>query len=271
MALAAAPIALTLLACEAGGPSRLDPPGLPDTGTSDAGESDDSPPAIAVGAQLLDASLFADTSVGPQPEAGVCLLPQCPPGGPCPDLIVDLADLQSSTEIVEQTFAPTDCALVEQCIGAPGLRTLLKFDTGTVNVGTADVVLGSPVDNACFVWSECHMHYHFQNYATYTLYDDAQTTVVAVGRKQAFCLEDVVAWSRDVPPPPVPSVPFTCSNQGIHIGYEDIYPADLPCQWIDITGLPSGNYWLVVEVNAEHVISESDYANNTATVPITIP
>jgi hypothetical protein len=215
----------------------------------------------------MDGGFSVDAFASPN----ACVLGQCAPGAPCPDLIVDQNDLENSTVIVQQIFTQDDCALVEQCIGGPGLRTLLKFDTGTVNVGNADLVLGSPVNNACFQWSDCHMHYHFQNYATYKLYDDAQATVMAVGRKQAFCLEDVVSWSRAVPPPPVPADPFTCTNQGLHVGYEDVYPSDLPCQWIDITDVASGTYWLVVEVNATHEVSESDYTNNTAKVQITIP
>jgi hypothetical protein len=28
----------------------------------------------------------------------------------------------------------------------------------------------------------------------------------------------------------------------LHVGWEDVYPNDIDCQWVDITGVPAGNY-----------------------------
>ena len=39
---------------------------------------------------------------------------------------------------------------------------------------------------------------------------------------------------------------FTCSNMGISPGCSDMYTNKLDCQWIDITDLPDGQYWLTV-------------------------
>ena len=39
---------------------------------------------------------------------------------------------------------------------------------------------------------------------------------------------------------------FTCSNMGISSGCSDMYHNKLDCQWIDITDLPDGQYWLTV-------------------------
>jgi hypothetical protein len=45
-----------------------------------------------------------------------------------------------------------------------------------------------------------------------------------------------------------------------------VYTANLDCQWIDITGLTLGSYWLYVEINpvidGSRAFTESDYTNN---------
>jgi hypothetical protein len=212
-------------------------------------------------------SLEDDAGVG-----GTCHLgAECPPGGPCPDLTIDSARLQSSAYVDQREFADSDCALFEGCVGAAGRRILLRFDTATPNIGTGDLTLGPPsTDNACFQYSSCHNHYHFNGYAQYVLYAQDGTTVVATGHKQAFCLEDmnVVAGVPNVATPP--SL-FNCGNQGIHRGYQDVYSAGLDCQWIDVTGVPGGTYILSVKINNAHAVAELDYTNNEARVPVTIP
>jgi hypothetical protein len=201
-------------------------------------------------------------------QPAMCGFSACPPGAPCPDLIVDRDLLLSDIAIDTRNFLPTDCAVVEGCIAAPGVRRLLRFDVGSVNVGTADLVVGNPATGACFEYSQCHMHYHFKNFARYTLYQPDGVTIAAAGHKQSFCLDDV----RQYPPAPgpMPATPFACTAQGIHIGWEDIYTNDLDCQWIDITGVPAGSYVLAAVVDAAGALPESDYTNNEARVPVTI-
>ena len=205
-------------------------------------------------------------ATGPQ----ACGLDPCMPGVPCPDLTVDRADLLASIVVSDRTFQPTDCAIAEGCIVASGTRKLLRFDTGTVNSGTADLAIGDPTANACFMYSQCHGHYHFRGVGHYTLYQPDGVTVAAVGHKQGFCLEDVIPNPQLNPPPANPAVLYNCTSQGLHIGWEDIYPNDIDCQWIDVTDVPPGNYILSVEINAEHFLPESNYDNNEARVPVTL-
>ena len=101
------------------------------------------------------------------------------------------------------------------------------------------------------------------------LYQPDGTTVAATGHKQGFCMEDTTQYGAD--PGPTPATPFNCNNQGLHVGWEDIYPNDIDCQWIDITGVPGGNYILSVTVDAEGLLPESNYENNEARVPVVIP
>jgi len=244
-----APDAATPTDSAGGGPNAT-----PDGGTSPPDSSAPGPEA-------------SDSPPGPQ----ACGLSACAPGAPCPDLIVDRDDLLASIEIDTRTFQPNDCALFEGCIAQPGTRRLLRFDTGTANVGNADIQVGNPTQNACFSFSQCHQHYHFKGVGQYTLYQADGTTVAAVGHKEGFCLEDVepIPWLN--PQPPQPSQAYDCNDQGLHAGYEDIYPNDIDCQWIDITGLPAGQYVLSVHVNEQEYLPESNYDNNEAHVPVTIP
>jgi hypothetical protein len=51
----------------------------------------------------------------------------------------------------------------------------------------------------------------------------------------------------------------------------------LPCQWIDITGVPPGDYTLRITLNqprpdtALPILNERDYSNNIAEVVVVVP
>jgi hypothetical protein len=238
-----------------------------------APDADDEPsievdPTPDAGPDVVEAAATQDEATAPGGPA-VCGFTACAPGAPCPDLIIDQDDLRKSIVIGTRTFAPTDCAVVEGCIAQTGMRRLLRFDTATANIGTGDLVVGSPMAGVCFEFSQCHQHYHFLGFSQYTLYQPDGTTVAAIGHKQSFCLEDVEQYQPA--PAPDPATPYTCMNQGLHVGWEDVYPNDIDCQWVDITGVPAGNYLLKVAVNTAGYLPESDYTNDTATVAVTIP
>ena len=190
---------------------------------------------------------------------------------PLPDLAVDQTRLQSSVVFRTQVFKSTDCAVVEGCVTGSGKRKLMKFDVAIPNVGKADLVLGNPTDpsNAnLYQFSPCHGHYHLTDFAKYELLALNNMTVLT-GRKQAFCLEDFTKVD-----PNAGSAKYTCSNQGIQVGWSDVYGSYLDCQWLDVTDIAPGQYRLKVTVNATPNVStkltESDYSNNTAIVTVTI-
>lgn len=188
-------------------------------------------------------------------------------GGALPDITVDVDDQRGSWVVEQQYFAPSHCAVFEGCVDGPGTRTLLKFNTTTPNIGAGDLFLGDPRNNPEMIYSDCHQHYHFEDYADYRLFD-MQGNLVARGHKQAFCLVDL--WR---PPgsngPREPNFP-DCGFQGISAGWADVYHRDLDCQWIDVTGVPNGRYVLEVHINPARVIRESNYANNIARTEICI-
>src|SRR5688572_539493 len=184
-----------------------------------------------------------------------------------PDLIINRSRLATGVEIREQSFTASDCAVIEGCVRGSGTRRLLLFEVAFVNIGKADLVIGSPEANpALFENSPCHGHHHLKGAASYELVSSDGRSVL-VGRKQAFCLRDNAPYSSSAGP----SHGYDCDNQGITAGWEDIYPKNLDCQWLDITGLPGGNYTLRVTVNPSRVFRESNYGNNTASVTVQIP
>ena len=167
--------------------------------------------------------------------------------------------------VVYRTFAAGDCAVNEGCVQA-GTRRLLAFTTQTRNEGAGDLILGNPQTNSAFIFDPCHNHYHYIGFAEYRLLDSS-LNVVVVGKKIGFCLEDVLAWK----PGANPNRRYDCNYQGIQAGWADVYLDQVPCQGIDITGVPGGNYTLEVEINPNHTIAESDYSNNIFRIPVVIP
>jgi len=186
-----------------------------------------------------------------------------------PDLVIDEAAAASSVDVTYVNVAADPCLLEEACVGGGGWRRVLTFDTTTPNIGTGDLVVGAPsMGNPDFEYSTCHGHYHFSGYAVYDLLD-TNGNLVASGHKQAFCLRDDEQILNE---PGVRTQKFyTCSNQGISRGWSDVYFVGLPCQWVDITDVPAGDYELRIRINPTKRIYELDYDNNELIVAVTIP
>jgi len=190
--------------------------------------------------------------------------------GGLPDLLIDTARLTASLMTQTVTFSSTSCELVEGSIGAAGTRRLLRFDVAIPNLGNGDLVVGSPTDPnnpyyPIFQFSPCHGHYHIQGFTDYQLLR-LDRSLAAFGHKQAFCLEDLTRFSGKGP-----SHGYTCSSQGITSGWADVYSRYLSGQWVDITGVPAGDYILHVEINAAGTFPEGQNRYpNVFEVPVQI-
>jgi len=195
--------------------------------------------------------------------AGIADLNWHQAGAALPDLIIWGPAVSPS--VSTRTFSSSDCEVVEGCETA-GLHTLLNFTTETRNIGDGDLSIGNPATNALFHWASCHGHYHFEEFASYDLLN-TNGNIVAFGHKVGFCLLDDHAWS----PTASPQAKYDCWNQGIQSGWADVYAAGLPCQYIDVTGVPGGNYTLRMTVNPDGLLPESDTNNNVTLVPVTLP
>ncbi len=188
-----------------------------------------------------------------------------------PDLSIDrdrlIRDLR--TDLLDND---DQCYINEGCVGGYGDRQLIKFTTHIRNVGNQDFVVGAPpsnpsLENEIWEWDECHQHWHYESYARYILYDQNGNQTPA-GFKNGFCLMDSECSGGG-------SLTYTCRYQGISAGCGDIYSWSLPCQWIDVTDIPSGIYRLVNQVNWLRSPdyfnnSEVNYSNNEASICIQI-
>jgi hypothetical protein len=187
---------------------------------------------------------------------------------PLPDLAVNLTALQTRLGSGPMTFAANSCEARETCVAQPGTRNTLHFEVLTPNIGTADLILGTPAGKPGFEFAACHEHYHFNNYALYQLLD-AEGNEVLKGLKRAFCLMDT---DRN-PMYPLQSpanARYNCGRQGIQRGWADSYYNGLECQYIDVTDVPPGRYKLRVSINPNRFFPELSYDNNIGEVDVDI-
>ncbi|MFM9985708.1 MAG: MopE-related protein, partial [Flavobacteriales bacterium] len=199
--------------------------------------------------------------------AGTCYYngdPNCTGLGP--DLEVSLPDLYST--LYSTTVNGTDgCLVNEGCLQGLGTRSVLRFTTRITNIGTQDYFIGVPnAGNPQFEYDACHNHYHYEGYAEYLLFNQAGEPMPQIGFKNGFCVLDLSCPSGI-------SAQYSCGNMGITAGCADYYSSGLSCQWIDVTDVPSGDYYLVVRTNWDQSPDKNGryelrYDNNWAQVCI---
>lgn len=176
----------------------------------------------------------------------------------------------------------------------PG-RRLLRFSTEVANTGDGPLEIwgGSVSGNSQqvfqriyqedggsrdrlageFVYHAGHGHIHFEGFATYDLrLTNGNGDIVASGGKTSFCLINIRQ--------PFPDATAAAGRvhgrggsscgqvQGISTGYSDVYSASLDDQWIDITGVADGTYWLEIVTDPEGNIQETNENNNSARIQI---
>lgn len=136
-----------------------------------------------------------------------------------------------------------------------------------------------------FLFHPSHDHIHLGRFEEYTLRRQSDGKVAAGGEKVSFCLTNVVTFEDPYPefkkqdglPGPMrlrlPLATMDCGakEQGINSGWSDYYGPRLPDQWIDVTGVPAGKYWIEIVVDPDNVLLESDETNNVARLAIELP
>ena len=203
---------------------------------------------------LLVSACRSDLVIGDAP-------PDAPPV--LPNLTI-LADQIQPMYVQDVYFDPMACEVVEGCVGDSGNRRLLRFDDVTANTGFADLVVGPVpppgVSSGVFVWSACHHHHHVAGFQDFALVVAGGAIVTA--HKRGFCLRDDLRTGAGGP------ARYDCTDQGISAGWADLYQPQLPCQWLDVTGVPPGAYTLRVTVNPTRAFAESDYDDDVLEVPV---
>jgi len=140
-----------------------------------------------------------------------------------------------------------------------------------------------------FIYHPAHSHFHMEGYAEYRLVQNVggqpgaqvfrNDGTEAIGEKVGFCLINVSTFttsggqsSTSLPGynatgQPSPGCGF---QQGVSVGRADVYGSGYDGQWIDVTGVPNGSYFISVTVDAANAVEESDETNNTMYVPFTL-
>lgn len=153
-----------------------------------------------------------------------------------------------------------------------GGRTLIRFGARTRNVGSSNLVIGSPgcncvTDFNCNAGFECglaHGHPHYKNFVGAELKDPSKQ-LIGEGRKYGFCIIDVGGGPG--------CNNFGCGNMGITAGCYDEYGWGFECQYIDLTGyeIPAGQYTFSFISDPNNKIAEDSNSDNTDTATVTVP
>jgi hypothetical protein len=203
-----------------------------------------------------------------------------------PDLIINETAFNYPDSVTEPFEYVTDII--------PG-RVHIRFSNATPNIGDGPLfVHGGEVvgtgqvvyqrifqsgggfrdrEAGFFVFHPAHSHVHVNRWAEYriraVLPGDGVGPILRKGGKTSFCLLDSRRY--DASGSSTPTFRSCGSDmQGISLGWEDLYTKNLADQWIDITGLSPGEYWLESEVDPFNQFQEIDETNNVGRVKITI-
>lgn len=131
-----------------------------------------------------------------------------------------------------------------------------------------------PTDAQFYFAGDGHRHWHIRDMQAYRL-ERQGGGEAGVNEKHGFCLWDNERFAPDPPGAPETRA-FSCPESrgdgevrmGLSVGWRDVYPASLPDQFIDVTGLDSGRYRLWAESDPASSdrpggwFVESDEANN---------
>ena len=120
-----------------------------------------------------------------------------------------------------------------------------------------------------FEWHPAHAHFHFENYAEYTLQPvEAPGGSFTTGSKTTFCVIDTNRIDHKLPGASKKAVYKWCNDdiQGMSVGWGDQYSSYLVGQEIDITGLAAGIYTLTIEVDPKGQLRETDNSDNSSCI-----
>ncbi len=192
-------------------------------------------------------------------------------------------------------WAVSGTYLHDAYLESSGGRRLLRFSSAVANRGRGALeVRGTPDANGNgdavqriydseggfeevfagrfeFSGHDGHNHIHLADFAAYRMRAVADGNrlgpVIRTSEKVSFQLFDNALFDGSLPGAPGTGVYFRqeqVSNnpQGISVGWADVYAHTLGDQWIDVTGLAPGLYWLEVEVDPRRNLRESSVSNN---------
>lgn len=185
-----------------------------------------------------------------------------------------------------------------------GTRLVVTFDGYVHNIGEGALdVVGNPQEPQGMKqrvrtngeWEEVgsptvryetddgHNHFHLIAAIEYVLWDELQGAQSALGSKIGFCLVDseqmepgtAQAYSEELDNFCEEGNPSATSlRMGVTPGWRDIYDATTTLQWVDVSNVAPGRYWIGAITDPNDEIVESNEANNDlifSEVPIAVP
>lgn len=172
----------------------------------------------------------------------------------------------------------------------PG-RVLLRLATATPNSGEGKLELRGSSEQpgvyqriyrddgtwrdryaGTFTFHPGHQHLHYDDWMNFHLRsvttNDGVGDVIASGDKISFAILDLIHYDASLPGSPK-SPQFTGGlTQGLSVGWADVYGANLIDQWIDVTDVAPGRYWLEGVVDPKNNVVESNESNNVSRIMI---
>ena len=113
-----------------------------------------------------------------------------------------------------------------------------------------------------------HDHWHVVGLQQWTLTNDT-ADVLRRGVKTGFCFWDNYPLGSSGSPHYLPSTTSACEERtdgtvpmGLSVGWGDEYPSGIAFQYIDIKGLPNGDYTIRVQADAGGAFVEADELEN---------
>jgi len=122
-----------------------------------------------------------------------------------------------------------------------------------------------------FIWHKQHNHFHFEQYALYTLQPvNAPGASQRTSQKTTFCVMDTTPVDTSLSGAPGSAFYSTCGNskQGMSVGWGDTYANYLAGQSIDVSDLPDGVYNLIVQVDPQNRLLEVNENDNSSCVEL---
>ncbi|MBL8064488.1 MAG: pre-peptidase C-terminal domain-containing protein [Chthonomonadaceae bacterium] len=179
----------------------------------------------------------------------------------------------------------------------PGGTKALRFPTASVNYGPGRLELrggevsgnqqrvyqrvyrsdNTTYDRAAgwFIYHPSHGHIHFESWTQFILRkrnkDNGVGEIVGTGAKTSFCILEIVEWDNTLGGHNTQPSYSSCGQlQGLRPGWADVYGSSLDGQYINLTGIPDGEYWLEGFIDPNGQVIETNEANNHVLVPLSI-
>jgi hypothetical protein len=129
----------------------------------------------------------------------------------------------------------------------------------------------SPGPSVLFETADGHNHWHLKHAMRYSLWSADRSTQVTAAQKVGFCLIDsqpieavggrptystVANQFCGMSQPTAPEV-----YMGVSAGWRDYYGSGLAFQWVDISDVAPGQYWLRADSDPDGVIQEANEVN----------